>query len=142
MEVNPLPTVTDSNFVVRPTFNVLYAKNFNPNTRSYVVYAQDVDKMDLPSLLMELTKNYFKELGSEKEEVLKPGSLNLENEKVILEVYQCQNCMTIYDPSVGDEAAGVSAGTFFEDLPSDYLCSVCDSSVDNFKPTEMEFIEK
>ena len=142
IEVNPIPEVNNNDFVIRPTFNVVYAKNFNPNTRSYVVYAQDIDKMDLPSLLMELTKNYFKNLGTESQVLEKPGSLNLEEEKVVLEVYQCNNCMTIYDPSVGDEAAGVELGTFFEDLPTDYCCSVCDSGLDAFSPTEMEFIEK
>lgn len=142
IEVNPIPEVDNSDFVIRPTFNVVYAKNFNPNTRSYVVYAQDIDKMDLPNLLMELTKNYFKNLGSESQVLEKPGSLNLEEEKVVLEVYQCNNCMTIYDPSVGDEASGVELGTFFEDLPADYCCSVCSSGLDSFSPTEMEFIEK
>lgn len=142
IEVNPLPEISNSEFIVRPTFNVVYAKNFNPNSRSYVVYAQDIDKMDLPNLLMELTKIYFQNLDGEKQEVIKPGALNLEDEKIVLEVYQCSNCFTIYDPSVGDEEVGVAPGTFFEDLPDNYCCSVCDASVSEFEPTEMEFIEK
>ena len=142
IETNPTPEIENSNFVIRPTFNVVYAKNFNPNTRSYVVYAQDVDKMDLPNLLMELIKTYFKELGQQKEDVVKPGSLKLEDEKVVLEVHQCPHCQTIYDPSIGDAAAGIEPGTFFEDLPSDYTCSVCDSDIADFITTEMEFIEK
>ena len=142
IEANPTPAVENSGFVIRPTFNVVYAKNFNPNTRSYVVYAQDIDKMDLPGLLMELTKKYFTNLGNEDEVLEKPGSLNLEDEKVVLEVHQCNNCMTIYDPSVGDSEAGIEVGTFFEDLPSNYRCSVCDSGLEDFSPTNMEFIEK
>lgn len=142
IEVNPEPKVPNNNFIVRPTFNVVYAKNFNPNTRTYVVYAQDVDKMNLPSLLMELTKNYFVQLGALNDDVVKPGSLKFGDEKVILEVYQCKKCQTIYDPSVGDELANIPAGTFFEDLPKDYTCSVCDSGLEDFIPTEMEFIEK
>lgn len=142
IEANPLPEMNNTGFVVRPTFNVVFAKNFNTNTRSYVVYAQDIDKMDLPNLLMELTKIYFTNLGSENLEFEKPGSLNLEEEKVVLEVYQCNNCQTIYDPSVGDDAAGIEVGTYFEDLPSNYCCSVCDSGLEFFSPTQMEFIEK
>ena len=142
IEANPIPEIDNNQFVVRPTFNVLYSKNFNPNTRSYVVYAQDIDKMDLPSLLMELTKKYFTNLGAEGQTLEKPGSLNLDEEKVILEVYQCKNCMTIYDPSVGDQENGIELGTYFEDLPVDYCCSVCDSTLENFIPTEMEFNEK
>lgn len=142
IEINPQPNIDNSDYIVRPTYNVLYAKNFNPNTRSYVVYAQDVDMMDLPNLLMELTKTYFQNLDAEKQEVNKPGSLRLEDEKVTLEVYQCQHCMTIYDPSVGDKEQNISAGTFFEDLPKDYKCSVCDSDLSSFLPTEIEFIDK
>ncbi len=142
IEINPIPTNVNDDFVVRPTFNVLYAKSFNPNGRSYVSYAQDVDKMDLPGLLMELTKEYFKNLGSDQTDIVKPGSLNLGEEKVVLEVYQCQSCFTIYDPSVGDEEQNIEAGTFYEDLPSDYCCSVCDAPLSNFKPNAMEFVEK
>lgn len=142
IEINPTPDNINEEFMVRPTFNVLYAKGFNPNTRSYVSYAQDVDKMDLPGLLMELTKEYFKNLGDQISDIEKPGSLNLEEEKVVLEVYQCQDCFTIYDPSVGDAESNIEAGTFFEDLPADYTCAVCDASLDNFKPNAMEFAEK
>lgn len=142
IEINPTSTIVHQDFVVRPTYNVVYAKNFNPNTRSYVVYAQDVDRMDLPNLLMELTKIYFENLDSIDNDVVKPGSLSLQDEKIVLEVYQCTHCKTIYDPSVGDEVQNIASGTFFEDLPSDYCCSVCDSGLEDFKPTTMEFIEK
>ena len=57
-------------------------------------------------------------------------------------MYQCTNCQTIYDPSVGDEFASIEAGTFFEDLPETYCCSVCDAPLSEFQPTEMEFAEK
>jgi len=142
IEINPTSQIQQSDFVVRPTYNVVYAKNFNSNTRSYVVYAQDVDMMDLPNLLMELTQTYFQNLGSDIQDTIKPGSLRFEEEKIVLEVYQCKNCMTIYDPSVGDSEQNIKAGTFFEDLPNTYCCSVCDSELADFIPTEMEFIEK
>ena len=63
IEENKTPqNLTD--FVVRPTYNVLHAKNFDPNTRQYIAYAQDIDQMDLPGLLLELTKTYFRKPGS------------------------------------------------------------------------------
>ncbi len=142
IEINPQPEIQNKEFVIRPTYNVVYAKSFNPNTRSYVVYAQDVDMMDLPNLLMELTKTYFENLDSQVTDIIKPGSLRFEEEKIVLEVYQCANCKTIYDPSVGDEEQHIEAGTFYEDLPETYRCTLCDSSLSDFVPTEMEFIEK
>lgn len=142
IEINPTPQIQNQEFVVRPTYNVVYAKNFNPNVRSYIVYAQDVDMMDLPNLLMELTKTYFENFDSVIQDTIKPGSLRFKEEKIVLEVFQCANCKTIYDPSVGDEEQGIEAGTFYEDLPETYCCVLCDSSLSDFVPTEMEFIEK
>ena len=55
---NPQPSIV-GNFQVRPTYNVLYSENFDPNTRVYKTYAQDVDKIELPPLLMELSQLYF-----------------------------------------------------------------------------------
>ncbi len=142
IEINPIPQIQNKEFIIRPTYNVVYAKSFNPNTRSYVVYAQDVDMMDLPNLLMELTKTYFENLDSQVTDIIKPGSLRFKEEKIVLEVYQCANCKTIYDPSVGDKEQYIEAGTFYEDLPETYRCALCDSSLSDFVPTEMEFIEK
>ena len=41
------------------SYNVLHFKNFDPNTGMYEVYAQEVDRSQLSSLLMELSKKYF-----------------------------------------------------------------------------------
>lgn len=49
---------------IRDTYNVLFAKNFDPNTREYIVHSQDIDKLELPTILIELSKKYFEELGN------------------------------------------------------------------------------
>ena len=36
--------------------------------QNYLVYAQDVDKIEIPGLLMELSKLYFAKLGEDEEE--------------------------------------------------------------------------
>ena len=38
---------------------------------------------------------------------------------------KCKICGYIYDPLKGDPEHGVKPGTFFEDLPSDWLCPIC-----------------
>ena len=55
VEKNELPKDLAS-IKIRDTFNVLFAKNFDPNTRTYIVHAQDVDKLELPTILIELSK--------------------------------------------------------------------------------------
>ncbi|GAA4272594.1 rubredoxin [Aquimarina gracilis] len=123
-------------FEVRPTYNVLYAKQFDPNTRNYLVYAQDVDQMDLPGLLLELTKTYFINLGSEQEdfEGKKIGKKEIQE----IEVYQCSDCQTIYDPSVGDVVNGIPKGVDFNDLPDEYECPLCAGSKKNFIEIKIE----
>ena len=117
-------------FDVRETYNLLYAKNFDPNTRDYIMHVQDVDKEELPKLLMELSKLYFEQLGTEKDET---KSKDVEKEKVKLEVYQCQDCLTVYNEAYGDITQNIEVGTKFKDLPETYICSLCDAPKSNFK---------
>ncbi len=123
-------------FVIRPTYNVLYASNFNSNTRKYNVYAQDVDQMDLHGLLLELTKTYFQNLGVQKEDQNSNGTIK--KEILEIEVYQCQDCLTIYDPSIGDVTKNIPGGTYFSDLPDEYCCSLCEAPKSNFLKNTLE----
>ncbi len=125
-------------FTVRPTYTILFAKNFNPNTRKYSIYAQDVDQLDLPGLLLELTKTYFQNLGTQEE--VQSQDSKTKKEILEIEVYQCKDCKTIYDPSVGDTASMIPEGISFIDLPEDYSCSLCDASKDNFERIILEVI--
>lgn len=46
--------------------------------------------------------------------------------------YECQVCGHIYDPAVGDPAAGIAPGTAFEDIPEDWVCPVCGTRESDF----------
>ena len=133
IEKNSPPALV-RNYDVRPTYNVLHFRNFDPNTQDYLVYAQDVDKIELPGLLMELSKQYFRELGSEPRT---KAADKPRKEVEAREVYQCGDCLTIYDPEVGEERAGISPGKAFEDLPAAYSCPVCDAPREQFSKTAM-----
>ncbi|MDT0620350.1 rubredoxin [Croceitalea vernalis] len=132
IEKNELPLIVKA-FEARHTFNVLHFKNFDPNTDEYISYAQNVDKVELPVLLMELSKNYFnlnREIKIMKEE-------NGKNQTEPVEVYQCQSCMTIYDQKIGEIKNGIKAGTSFKALSIQYCCSVCNAPKNNFIKTEL-----
>ncbi|MDD7887706.1 rubredoxin domain-containing protein [Flavivirga sp. 57AJ16] len=111
-------------FKIRDTYNLLYAKNFDPNTREYIMHVQDVDKVELPGLLMELSQLYFEQLGTEREE--ENGAVS-NKETVEEEVYQCSECMTVYNEIYGDMTQGIPPNTSFESLPTDYECSLCEA---------------
>ena len=70
IEKNPT-TQIGLDFEVKPTYNVRYFKDFDPNTRQYLIYAQDVDKKELPNLLIELSKAYFQQLGQKEKTSIK-----------------------------------------------------------------------
>lgn len=129
VEKNSLPKDLQS-IKIRDTYNVLYARNFDPNTREYQVHVQDVDKLELPTILIELSKKYFEELGSETPSRNKETSAQ-ENE--MQEVYQCQDCLTIYNAKYGDLTQNIAAGTLFQDLAESYCCSICEAAKENFE---------
>jgi len=133
IEKNTAPTIV-KDYEVRPTYNVLYCENFNPNSQKYKVYAQDVDKIELSGLLMELSKLYFEKFGNE---ITDEDSEKKKKIPEKTEVHQCSDCLTIYNAIYGDQKANIKAGTLFKDLASDYKCSVCDSPVTAFKLIEI-----
>ncbi len=133
IEKNTAPTIV-KDFDFRPTYNVLHFKNFDPNTQTYKTYAQDVDKIELPGLLMELSKNYFKQLG---ETVLPKKEQKKESINITKEVYQCSSCFTVYDKSYGDAKAAIPKGTPFDKVPESYCCPVCEAPRTAFEKTNL-----
>lgn len=52
--------------------------------------------------------------------------------------WQCTVCGYIYDPNFGDPDNGILSGTSFEELPEDWVCSVCGAQMDQFEPCAEE----
>ncbi|WP_298552980.1 rubredoxin [uncultured Algibacter sp.] len=124
------PPEIKGDFTIRDTFNLLYAKNFDPNTREYIMHVQDVDKLELPGLLMELSQLYFEQLGTERED---KTTQTIVKETTEEEVHQCSECMTIYNDVYGDVTQNISPNTPFESLPADYKCSLCEAPKSSFE---------
>ena len=135
IEKNRQPVVV-GNFKIRDTYNLLYAKNFDPNTREYIVHVQDVDMVELPGLLMELSQLYFEQLGTEREEDVQ----TIIKETTEEEVYQCSDCMTVYNATYGDITQNIAPNTLFESLPESYQCSLCEAPKSSFE--KKMFIKK
>ncbi len=119
-----------NDFKFKDTYNLLYAKNFDPNTREYVMHVQEIDKVELPQLLMELSQLYFDQLGTERVESI-PGENKTETTK--LEVYQCKKCLTVYNEVYGDLTQNIPPNIPFKNLSEDYKCSLCDAPKSSFK---------
>jgi rubredoxin len=118
-------------------YNILYAKNFNPNNIVYHTYARAVKKEIIPALLIELSKLYFRQLNPEKENNdIDSNEGKGGNGLLHFMSYQCSNCLTVYDKKFGDPAANIAPGRAFEDLPDSYRCHVCDSPKRDFIPVK------
>lgn len=114
-------------------YNILYARDFNPNNIAYHVYSKNVKKEIIPSLLIELSKMYFRQLNPEKDNKESPSAGVVNGARLS---HQCSNCLTIYDRKFGDPASGIPPGIAFEDLPDTYKCHVCDSPKNHFRPVK------
>jgi rubredoxin len=128
IEKNESPKELES-IKIRDTYNVLYAQNFDPNTKEYLVHTQDVDKLELPNILIELSKKYFEELG---DSVLEFQNTTTKKEKKAQDIYQCPECLTVYNSDYGDSTQGIEKGVLFQDLPQDYCCSLCEAPKSSF----------
>jgi rubredoxin len=135
VEKNTPPKIV-KDFAIRPTYNVLHFKNFDPNTQIYEAYAHDVDKIELPGLLMELSKKYFEQLGRVE---IKSEEQTNDVDVLLKKVHQCLSCFTVYDEEYGDENSNIAKGTIFKDLPSNYICPVCEAPKSNFEKKELQF---
>ena len=134
IECNP-KIITDGYHQLRDSYNIVYAKDFDPNTRQYKSYAQEIDMMELPGLLMELSKKYFKGLRTEDSIIKKkPDNKTKASDRIKRQVHQCMDCLTIYDEQYGDLDQGIPAETAFEQLHDNYLCPLCEAPKWHYKP--------
>jgi rubredoxin len=113
-------------------YSVLYAEDFNPNKQVYTVYSEDVERSALPNVLERLSRKYYEQLNSVNDFI----SIDKKDDKHIRadkSVFQCKNCLTIYDPEYGDCVGGIAAGVSFDTLPATYCCAVCDGLKSEFE---------
>jgi len=117
-----------------PVYDILCAKNFNPNERTGEIFSSSNPKALLPEQLRRAVIKFYNYRSSAiAEDHLKAKS---SPERVAPKeqeyLYQCQNCLTIYDESLGETAYNIPAGTSFTDLTSSFCCSLCEAEKDQF----------
>lgn len=128
-------------------YDILYTKDFNPNSSELILFRSDLEKENLGTYLFSLCK-YFYELQS-KEDLIshqayrqetqpRPGpwgrTAGTGGEKEW--VYQCRHCLTLYDAVYGDPDNGQPPGRPFSQTDPDYACPVCGGPKDSFTAIE------
>lgn len=120
-------------------FDILHTRDFNPNSKDLVVYKERLPAGSLGKMLIELCDSYYG-LLSDGNALLHQGEAldaEMENHIETVILYQCQNCLSVYDKNYGDHINGAPAGTDFKTI-RDYVCPVCESSSDCFTAVEQQ----
>ena len=123
-------------------YDILCAKDFNPNERTGYAFSTGNPKFLLAEQLRRAVLSYYK-YHSEKGEI---ATNPFEKDEIsVVEkkgetVYQCKSCLAVYDEKIGDPENGIDPGTSFDQLPISFCCSVCDAPKENFVAVKKEAI--
>ncbi len=113
-------------------YNILYKEGFHPNSSKLVLFRENVAKDYLGTYLVSLCKFYYEQqaiAGGELQAI--PGNgIAAPASPAIL--YQCKNCLTVYDEAAGDVGQNIAPGAAFNLLPLNYQCPTCDAAKDAF----------
>lgn len=114
-------------------YNLKVKGNFDPRETSFKANLINLSYSDLVNHLLSFNKEFYSETSIPEAIILEPKLVKSE-EKVESEVYECQDCLSHYSSEYGDSVQDVPAGTLFEELPHSWVCPVCDSEKERFKP--------
>ena len=119
-------------------YDILYTRDFNPNSKDFILFRENIEKENLGVYLVSLCKYFY---GQQSKEVLivpdaRPEkALNDRLSPAKVKIFQCKHCFTIYDPQYGDEINEIPPGTQFRDIQN-YECPTCNASKDDFVEIE------
>jgi rubredoxin len=116
-------------------YDIMFAKDFNPNERTGIVFSRNNIKWFLAEQLRRSIVAFYKN-QSKDQHAFKKASAQAKAKPAKQEdhwLHQCKSCLTVYDEKLGDISKNVPAGTAFEKLPADYCCPLCDAAKDNFE---------
>lgn len=129
-------------FKLIPIYDILCAKNFNPNERTGFVFSRGNPKSLLPEQLRRaVLKFYQHRLTSLKPESPKENVAEKSKEMAQVFFYQCPDCFTVYDENEGDETQHIAPGTSFKHLPNDYVCALCEGPKSTFQQVEKSSLQ-
>jgi rubredoxin len=121
-------------------YDILYTKDFKPNSKEVVLFRKDVEKENLGVYLVSLCK-YFYEQQNEADTALhhiyREEEVKAKEEAgKLITVYQCRHCLSIYDENYGDESNNISPQTSFAEVAAGYECPICNAPKEDFMPME------
>ncbi|GAA4458316.1 hypothetical protein GCM10023189_30370 [Nibrella saemangeumensis] len=122
-------------------YDLYFADNFNPNSRTYHLFERGLLKMMVPGQIERLCRKFGMRRSLEGPEILRPDPEEsqpaADTEPV---VHQCPHCLTVYDEQFGDLLRGIPAGVPFAKLPDSYQCPTCDAPKKEMREVRLEAV--
>ena len=133
----PLLSIGRYKFFFR--YDILCAKDFNPNERTGFVFSKGNPRHFLAEQLKLAITSFYSHQSktsrlSDKKKILKTEKQDLLKKTEY--IYQCPECFTVYDEKIGDRQQGIASGVSFETLPENYCCPLCETEKTDFKKVE------
>jgi rubredoxin len=116
-------------------YDVLCAKDFNPNERTGFVFSRNNPKFLLAEQLQQAISLYYSTNAANRKAISESKPIRTKEKEIEPAkkyVHQCKHCLSIYDSATGEPENGICAGTFFESLPDSYSCYLCDAPKSDF----------
>lgn len=116
-------------------YDILCARDFNPNERTGVVFSRNTPKALVPEQLRRAVLSFYhhqKNLTTaltQQQAPAVPAAGSVTEKKF---VHQCKNCLTIYDAQYGEPENDILPGVDFESLQPDYCCPLCATPKSDF----------
>ena len=119
-----------------PVYDILCAKDFNPNERTGEVFSRGNPRMILPEQLRRAIYRFHQyRTNAIQHDKQRPTFPQREvPSPVVIPAQQCSVCLSIYHPEIGEPAQGIPPGTDFKDLPENYCCALCEAEKALFHP--------
>jgi len=133
--VRKRPLLTIGNIGFFHVYDILCAKDFNPNERTGLVFSKRnskkvlADKLRMALFSFYAHKDIYNQKATQKNPLLKDIAIAPVKPSF---VYQCIHCLSVYDEKMGEPENGIPAATLFDDLPKAYCCSLCEAPKNEF----------
>lgn len=117
-----------------PVYDILCAKDFNPNERTGEIFSRSNPSFLLPEQVRRSIFKFYKyrlnaiKTGNQKQSFQSEEAIKKDGEFL----YQCNNCLTVYNERIGEIENNINPGTAFKDLPASYCCVLCEGEKENF----------
>lgn len=119
-------------------YDILCAKDFNPNERTGFVFSRYNTRFLLPEQLRRVISSFYehqtKAFVQPEDKIIQPEPRAGQEKKEY--VHQCTHCLSVYDETPGEPGKGIAAGTSFNELPEGYRCFLCEAPKKDFVKIE------